>query len=1234
MSPHNEDSGSERAARLLSYWFSRFLTDKPNDKSSRVSVIQDLTRTIQAARFNDDYLYENAVAKRGEAFQHLIQRYVTIHPEFLTPLLTRTRYVIQLRYGCTNPNCDAIHCLSYQKRTQSTPLRPPTILTARIMASVLATLDDPRKCLCPNTPRFPPDAMRLPQFYTAGRELFPTSVFSSDPCGAEDHKAMQEAIQDYWRNSLKSRKDRRSLTQHIFDRPGMKTLESAFFKTPVELFIRLFHQKGKPVELPSDAPQSIDRKSEKFEENDGADGTRTSPSLDLRTPQFLVVNGDSPAAGPQTPPSTTITTDTLAPRKQSSQVSLDRLPLQQRPYLDEDSPSAHPQAQSVRKDAERVIETPPPQKPRDPHIQLCPSENEFRSLLSFSHEGKKMRVKLDLPVSVPLTADAMSGLRSMMRFCSTDMDIVYSQYHPYPSNTLYTNLEMKHQIRAYVKRTLFANLSSIPNLVRSFPEAGAFYDELDSQRTEKLSKILDAFTGWTPLVGPLIFDALWEALEPVFCPPVELSATRGCSNDLPQAHRDRDPYIPHSEALAVVVVSMIALIASIPHGDSMSLIYINTTRKWGSFVEAIPDGWLDPVKHPWIPLADAFEYEPAIRLMQRLVRTVGARRYHSILLGRNPSISKDPFVKELNHKHAQLMDAYWMLMTNSTEGPLRVNRDTHDFAASGELARTLFLRWLQTIVTHYWDGSIVFDRWGACGAALEMMSDLYEGQEGLDMLPSEFYLPFITARLDPKTVAAQFLESSSKKGVDNFGTLNLLNFPFIFHPDFTTGLFRTINFSRLSEAYAEATYNHMLLERLAFTQDPSKQAFIHTHLEPALSKVLILDVRRDHLLEDAFDQLWGREQRELLRPLKVRINGREGEGEEGVDHGGVSQEFFRLVWAKAFDPDAGLFTTDEKTRTSWFQPCSTEPEQTYELLGLLLGLAVYNGITLPVTFPLALYRRLLGETLGMPAMRPLPEILDGWPDILRSFNELLAWQDGDVQDALGLDYAFTFSTAGKTYTINMAEFTNLIKQNKLDITKLGDIRDCSTEGKKLASSPPPVTNANRPAFVNDYIIWLTYFSVHREITAFQSGFHKVMPDPRSSLASPLSILTTSLLRTIVEGHPDYSITDLRRISRYEDGYHASHPLIQSFWTTVSTYDANDRRKLLEFVTASDRVPAAGIDSVAFVILRAGGDSERVPSSMTCYGRLMIPEYDVSDGGKKLEGKLRVALENTVGFGHV
>jgi len=63
---------------------------------------------------------------------------------------------------------------------------------------------------------------------------------------------------------------------------------------------------------------------------------------------------------------------------------------------------------------------------------------------------------------------------------------------------------------------------------------------------------------------------------------------------------------------------------------------------------------------------------------------------------------------------------------------------------------------------------------------------------------------------------------------------------------------------------------------------------------------------------------------------------------------------------------------------SWFQPGSLEPLYKFELLGLLTSLAVYNGLTLPFTFPRALYRKLL----NLPVIS-LVHIEDGWPELTK-----------------------------------------------------------------------------------------------------------------------------------------------------------------------------------------------------------------------------------------------------------
>ena len=58
---------------------------------------------------------------------------------------------------------------------------------------------------------------------------------------------------------------------------------------------------------------------------------------------------------------------------------------------------------------------------------------------------------------------------------------------------------------------------------------------------------------------------------------------------------------------------------------------------------------------------------------------------------------------------------------------------------------------------------------------------------------------------------------------------------------------------------------------------------------------------------------------------------------------------------------SGMFVVDPDTNMIWFQPESPQPGWKFEMIGMLFSLAVYNGVTLPVTFPYALYYHLLAS---------------------------------------------------------------------------------------------------------------------------------------------------------------------------------------------------------------------------------------------------------------------------------
>jgi hypothetical protein len=272
----------------------------------------------------------------------------------------------------------------------------------------------------------------------------------------------------------------------------------------------------------------------------------------------------------------------------------------------------------------------------------------------------------------------------------------------------------------------------------------------------------------------------------------------------------------------------------------------------------------------------------------------------------------------------------------------------------------------------------------------------------------------------------------------------------------------------------------------------------------------------------------------------------------------------------------------------WFQPGAIEPIWRFEMLGVLFSLAVYNGITLPVTFPLVFYQFLLQSHSGRPHHDTGVEVIrDGWPSLAKSFEQLLSWSDGDVGDVIMRDYAFSFEIFGQKVDHDMkTPFPH---------------HDPSALQDSYFSLPEPelslVTNANRAAFVNDYINHLIYISVEPQLCAFKKGFMTCLH------SRSLLFFTPPTLRHLIEGTQHISTPLLRQCARYEDAYSDTHPAIATFWSIVSQYSQEDCRALLEFVTASDRVPITGYESITFHIVPMGRDTENLPTSSTCFGKL-------------------------------
>lgn len=408
---------------------------------------------------------------------------------------------------------------------------------------------------------------------------------------------------------------------------------------------------------------------------------------------------------------------------------------------------------------------------------------------------------------------------------------------------------------------------------------------------------------------------------------------------------------------------------------------------------------------------------------------------------------------------------------------------------------------------------------------------------------------------------------------------------------------------------------------------------------------------------------------------------------------------------------------------SWFHPSSPEPSYKFRLLGILVSLAVYNGLTLPFTFPLVMYRKLLGLHNHM-----LSDLEDGWPDLVKGLKALRDWKDGDVEDVFMRSYVFSIDRFGVTEDRLIGQYEDagkvdeekkevVVQEKPKKVVKVVRIKrkprktfkTAAEEGEEDAlrylrggqfhaaaagsnddsetsesqsripliadfgshamptitnekealeylkmresmetrvelddelctsdsSSPdslpagpafhdtPMVTNENRDQYIQDYIHQLTYKTVYNQFNAFKDGFFTCFTQ------KAISLFTPSGLKSLVEGLPDISVAGLERVARYDGGYDLFHPTIRQFWSVVYSWSQEKVRKLLEFVTASDRLPVGGVGKLVFTVQKNGVGDGRLPTSLTCFGRLLLPEYTSEE---KMRQALEKAVENSKGFG--
>ncbi|EER34982.1 E3 ubiquitin--protein ligase RSP5 [Candida tropicalis MYA-3404] len=352
-----------------------------------------------------------------------------------------------------------------------------------------------------------------------------------------------------------------------------------------------------------------------------------------------------------------------------------------------------------------------------------------------------------------------------------------------------------------------------------------------------------------------------------------------------------------------------------------------------------------------------------------------------------------------------------------------------------------------------------------------------------------------------------------------------------------------------------------------------------------------IKVRRDHIFEDSYQEIMRQTPEDLKKRLMIKFD-----GEEGLDYGGVSREFFFLLSHDMFNPFYCLFEySSHDNYTLQINPNSgINPEHLnyFKFIGRVVGLGVFHRRFLDAFFVGALYKMMLHKKV----------VLQDMEGVDAEFYRSLKWiLDNDITDILELTFSAEEESFGEIVEVDL-------KPGGRDIE---------------------VTEENKHEYVELITEWRISKRVEEQFKAFIDGFNELIPQEL------VNVFDERELELLIGGLADIDCEDWKKHTDYR-GYQESDQVIQWFWKCIGEWDSEQKARLLQFTTGTSRIPVNGFKDLQgsdgprrFTIEKAG-EPNQLPKSHTCFNRVDLPPYTDYE---TLKSKLTFAIEETLGFGN-
>ncbi|XP_033165563.1 E3 ubiquitin-protein ligase TRIP12 isoform X5 [Drosophila mauritiana] len=306
-------------------------------------------------------------------------------------------------------------------------------------------------------------------------------------------------------------------------------------------------------------------------------------------------------------------------------------------------------------------------------------------------------------------------------------------------------------------------------------------------------------------------------------------------------------------------------------------------------------------------------------------------------------------------------------------------------------------------------------------------------------------------------------------------------------------------------------------------------------------------------------------------------------------------------------------------------PQMTKAKAKFKFLGKFMAKAVMDSRMLDLPFSLPFYRWLVSEehSIGLAdLMRVAPEV----QNTLVRLQDLVRQREYILSDP----------------NIDAMEKTEKIEQLDLDGCPIADLGlDFVLPGHAnielcRGGRDTPVTVHNLHQYISLVTYWFLIEGVQKQFEALREGFDSVFPIQRLRMFYPEELECVFCGSGSDQQQSRWETKMLQESCRTDHGFHQESQAIQYLYEILASYNRDEQRAFLQFVTGSPRLPTGGFKALTppLTIVRKTLDENQnpndyLPSVMTCVNYLKLPDYSSRE---VMRQKLKVAAnEGSMSF---